>query len=333
MTVPDHNFTKLPGDVASNKAAPIPSVSEQRRRHQPLLSKAPTLLLVLGVVSLIGSLGYSIANNTIYRAPRAATENLQPASTRPVDLATLELTKTFTSIPRRYKGQEIPANLASEGLRAYPEMSENERQAYVINRIVLYYTLKDILDQHNIPYRKIEGDLTFTAIENVLDNMKGEFDFNLVHRANFAFVKAYFSAFDNDYRARAAFGDKLQEKALEKITYYHKKMKENPTRYQDVLDEANSDPELILLNNGESNLMLWGYFADQNNVPEQEYFIFDEEFDDILFKQLSVNQVSDIMTLNSMAPYMYVFAYPIKIERKQYQSFRDVIKEKAPLFD
>ncbi|MCX7996494.1 MAG: hypothetical protein N2691_01895 [Patescibacteria group bacterium] len=331
MSAPDSNFTHLPPGVAHDSRSPVLSVNEQRKRSRKPLTALSNLVIVLGIVSLIGSLAYAITGRQNTTATRAATDPLVAASVQQVPLSTLELTRGFSTIPVSYKGTPIPSNLAEEGRKLYPDMSEDQRTAYIINRIVLYYLLKDVLDENGIEYRKIEGDVTFAAIENSLPNMKSQFDFNLLHRADYVFLKVYFVAFDNDYRAREKFGPNLQEKALAVISSYRDKLAANPANYQEILDEANADQDVILLTNGEMNIHVRGYFADLNNVPAQDYYIYDEEFDQLLFS-LPVNQVSEVLTLNSTSPYMYIVVYPTRIEKKKYLSIKDVIAERMSQF-
>jgi len=131
-------------------------------------AKLASLSILFSLVFVIGSIAY-IVNNRQQTQTRASIDNLYGPST--VSQDDKALTSTITLYPKRYKGRPIPANLVTEANRTYVAISEEERQAYIINRIILYYVYTDVLSMNNIPYTRAAAPLTFEGIEQSLPEL------------------------------------------------------------------------------------------------------------------------------------------------------------------
>jgi hypothetical protein len=201
--------------------------------------------------------------------------------------------------------------LATAGINSYPT-------SYNGKPIVLYYALTDALKQKSIETNP--SDFDFNAINQSVKSLKKAAREKIISQADYVYIKANFSYIS---------GSEMQAKTL--IDKYHDMLAADPNKYQEVLKEANSDLGLRDLNHGEQNDYVFNYVDDDNDVTEQSNFIFDPDFDAVLFS-LPQGQVSDVITLNSLSPYMYVVVYPIRIEKKDYQKLSDIVKQKLPSF-
>ncbi len=316
----EHHYTDLPPSVVH---PPKPDMSDSFARFV-------NIFLVLGVVVFVASLAFAITRTPETTGSRASTDTLDPSQLAEMPESTAFLTKTIENYPRSYNGVTIPASLYTEADRKLFTVQEDRRKKYIINRVTLYYVMRDVLKAHEVNFTDPGESPSFEQLENSLPAMKQAVDQNLLSIADFALVKAYSLTFRNDDRARAKFGEDLRPKARELIEKYRSQMEANPSDLETVVNAANRDADLQLLTNGETVEYFKDYFADLNNVPEQDNYIYDEEFDDILFS-LTPNQVSPVLTLNSQAEYLYFVVYPTRIEKKEYQSLKDIVAEKLSL--
>jgi hypothetical protein len=339
MTGPgSHNYTDLPPTnptpsgayVVNNNPPPGPSYNDPANKKKMDLGRLSNLVLLVGVIALVGSLAFAITQTQQITGNRAATYTLEPSKLANITESTAFMTRTVTQFPKSYNSKPIPQTILNDANVTYFTVDTAKRNRYIINRVVLYYIMRDALKESDISFTDPGESPTFTQIEEALPTMKQTLDSNLLSTADFAFVKAYFTTFNNEDIARAKFGQNLEPKARELVEKYRQQFVNNPSNLEQVVSTANSDLELQLLTNAEKAMYFKGYFADLNNVPEQDNYIYDEEFDDILFT-LPVNQASQIFSLNGISPYMYIVVYPTKIDIKKYKSLKDIVAQKFPL--
>lgn len=337
MTGPgSHNYTDLPADSSTpsgahfvnNNPPPGPSYNDPSNKKKMDMGRLSNLVLLVGVIALVGSLAFAITRTQQTTGSRASTDTLEPSKLANITESTAFMTRTVTSFPKSYNNKPIPQTIYNEANVTYFTVDTEKRNRYIINRVTLYYIMRDALKENNVSFTDPGETPTFTQIEEALPAMKQTLDSNLLSTADFAFVKAYFTSFNNDAAARAKFGANLEPKARELVEKYGQQF--NGNNLEQIVENANNDPELQLLTNAEKAMYFKGYFADLNNVPEQDNYIYDEEFDDIIFT-LPVNQASPLIGLNSLSPYMYIIIYPTKIDIKKYKSLKDIVAQKLPL--
>jgi hypothetical protein len=337
MAPPDvSNFTLIPESGTSSDshytALPVNGAGSGRPNgKKPLdLSKLSNLVLGLGVLAVAGSIGFVVSQTTTSTNTRANFDSSlvtssQVGGVQPGRIAAL--TTNQDRYPTTYKEKAIDAKFAQQGEEKYKDLPDAERRAKVTNVLILYYAFADIIAENGM--EAIGSDTSFDTMEQAVGSMYVEVRGKLVHQADYAYIKA-----DMIPAAIAAEGETQRDNAalaLEKIQQYRTRLQANPSGYQAVLDEANTDPVLSLLNNYERNEYVTNYVDDDNNVLGHYPLIFDEEFDDKLFT-LQQGQVSEIIVLNSLNPYRYVVVYPTRIEKKKYQSIEDAVKERLSLF-
>ncbi len=326
----EHHYTDLPSSVGHTSQTLAQSESANPPHNNNSFGKFANILLVFGVVLFVASLAFAITRTPETTGSQASTDTLDPSQLADMPESTAFLTKVVENYPRSYNGVAIPSSLYTQADRALFTVQEEKRKKYIINRVTLYYVMRDVLNANSITFSDPGEAPSFQELENALPAMKQAVDQNLLSIADFAIVKAYSLTFRNDDKARAKFGEDLRPKAQELVEKYRSQMESNPSELDSIVEAANKDADLQLLTNGEQVEYFRNYFADLNNVPEQDNYIYDEEFDDILFS-LTPNQVSPVLTLNSQAEYLYFVIYPTRIDIKQYQSLKDIIAEKLSL--
>jgi hypothetical protein len=323
----DHNYTNLPSGVSNPSSARIlsanevPGASQQSEKKPRDLAKLSNLTLLVGVMVFVGSIAFAIQRSTSGLNSRADTNAALVADKLGAEAVLnrdLLATAGINSYPTSYNGKPIKKELISQGEEFYRKYSPEDRKKYVINLIVLYYALTDALKQKSIETNP--SDFDFNAINQSVKSLKKAAREKIISQADYVYIKANFSYIS---------GSEMQAKTL--IDKYHDMLAADPNKYQEVLKEANSDLGLRDLNHGEQNDYVFNYVDDDNDVTEQSNFIFDPDFDAVLFS-LPQGQVSDVITLNSLSPYMYVVVYPIRIEKKDYQKLSDIVKQKLPSF-
>lgn len=323
----DHNYTNLPSGVNNPSSARILSANEslgasqQGVKPKRNLAKLSNLSLVVGIMVFVGSIAFAIQRSTNNLNSRADTNAALVADSQGAEAVLnrdLLTTVDVTSYPTTYNGKPIKKELISQGEEFYKAYSPELKKKYVINRIVLYYALSDVLKQKNIETNP--SDFDFNAVNQSVKSLKKAVRDNLLSKADYVYIKADFTHIS---------GSQMQAKML--IDKYHDMLAANPSNYQAVLKDANADLGLRNLNHGEQNDFVYDYVDDDNDVSEQTNFVFDQDFDNVLFN-LPVNEVSPVITLNSLNPYLYIVIYPTRIEKKQYQKTADIVKEKLPLF-
>jgi len=328
----EHRYTNLPSSVNNSSHGGNYPPYNNKYSKTSQFGRFANILLIVGIITFVSSLAFAITRTPETTGSQASTDTLDPSGLADMPVSTAFLTRSIEDFPRTYNGITISSALYADANRKLFTVLEDKKKKYIINRVSLYYVMRDVLKTNGIVFTDTGESPTFDQIETALPGMKQTVDKNLVSTADFALVKAYTLTFRNDDKARATFGEDLKPKAIELIEKYRDQMEANPSNLQSVVDAANTDPELQLLTNGEKVEYFKDYFADLNNVPEQDNYIYDEEFDEILFK-LQPNQVSPVLSLNSQNEYLIFAVYPTRIEKKKYQSLKDIIAEKLSLFE
>lgn len=126
-------------------------------------AKLASLSILFAIMVVFGSIAVVSNNKPQTSSTRASSENLYgPGSISAQDKA---LTNAVTDYPKTYKGRPIPENLVTEAEKKYIAVPLNDRKAYIINRIVLYYIFDDVLTTNSIAHAKITPPVTFDSIE------------------------------------------------------------------------------------------------------------------------------------------------------------------------
>lgn len=131
-------------------------------------AKLASLSILFAIMVVFGSVAY-VSNNRQTSSTRASSENLYGPST--ISAEEKSLTSSVTEYPKTYKGRPIPDNIMLEGTQKYIAISEAERKAYIINRIVLYYIYDDVLSTNSIAHTKVNPPITFENLEAAVPSL------------------------------------------------------------------------------------------------------------------------------------------------------------------
>ncbi|MFW5703441.1 MAG: hypothetical protein ACOCXQ_01265 [Patescibacteria group bacterium] len=313
----DNNYTGLPGHLKKRI----------KKRRSWSIQQISNLSLVVAIVVFVGSITFAIQQAQTSVNTRASTDDLGVGIAGPgnVNETIRDLTLHYESYPTAFNNEPIPQSVISEAEEIYADSNATTRQQYITNRLILYYAFKDVAEKHNLQFAPT-SPVTFTGIEKDVPILLSLVKENLISTADFAFIKAYFNSFPNKTFAQQRLGINLRPTAERKIEYYKERLETYPEDYLLIIEEANNDEELQLLNNFEPHTYVEGYTADQNNIPSQEFLIFDEEFDTFIFN-LKPNNVSNMLLLNSANPYLYIVVYPTDISLKEYNSYKEILAQ------
>lgn len=339
----DHNYTNLPSGVNNPSSARILSANEtpgaaQQAAKQPRdLAKLSNLSLLVGIMVFVGSIAFAIQRSQTGTNARAGTnEDLQQAAScfGPQCLLKRDyiITDTFTSLPKKFDGKDIPASIMEDAKKAYPNANAEALNRYVINRVVLYYIITSELKKKNISFPAVSEN--WTSIERNFSGLKKLGIDNLVSTADYDYIQIHFADQLNIVQLKDQYGDEetIRTKAEELAKQYQEKAKANPSNFLSVIHEAKIDPVVSDFNNYDlAGFQVKDYYSDLNDVPDQSEYLFDKDFDAIL-NSLPQGQVSDVITLNKEVPYMYVIVYPRKIAKKDYQSFKEMVTKYSSSF-
>lgn len=127
------------------------------------VAKLASLTGLFALMLVVGGLTFVVNNRSQTTGTRASIE--VPSGPAAISAEDKALTTSVTEYPVKYKDRPIPANLMSEGNSKYISIAEEERKAYVINRIVLFYIYSDVLSTNNVSFTRPSQPLTFTGIE------------------------------------------------------------------------------------------------------------------------------------------------------------------------
>lgn len=301
----------------------------QNKPKKTNYSKLINLFLLFSFIVFVGAITFAIQRTTTSTNTRASSDGIpkevkSSSSHLPITDAEYSYTREFTKVPKQFKGEKIPDVYLSDALKMYDKVPKEEVEKYVANRVILYYSIKQALQDTNISFTET-SNAGFWHIEQRVPELRALARKNILSKADFALIKAQYRANTNQEEVNVSFGSDAEVIAKQKIEEYQKKISENPTKYEVILHEANTDEQMIILNNKEKNTVFYNYTSDDNDIPIQENYIFDPEFDDILFSQ-TPGQTSPVLQLNSQVPYIYFVIYPIKIEEKKYRSTLDIVQ-------
>lgn len=158
------------------------------------------------------------------------------------------------------------------------------------------------------------------SMENTIRN-------NVISKADFSYIQARYRILNNLDDLKQKYGD-LDERAKAVIGRYEQLFVDPNYTVEQIMDVSNKDEELMALTNGEQNQTVTNYDGDSNIV------VLDPTFPDFVFSQKE-NQVSDLHTLvtHDGQTYGYMIIYPTRIEKRQYSSIAQIIKEFSPNFN
>lgn len=157
-----------PSNRDYRKSFEYDSANSQQRQGLSHAAKLASLSVVFSFMVVIGSLAIVINNRTQSVNTRADT-TLEKLPT--IAKEELVLTGQITQFPLRYKGRTIPKELYEQANIKYINFPDDERRAYIINRVVLYYIYDDILSTNNVPFQRASHPLTFEGLEAALPGM------------------------------------------------------------------------------------------------------------------------------------------------------------------
>lgn len=340
----DHNYTNLPSGVNNPSSARIlsanetPGASQQGEKPKRDLAKLSNLSLLVGIMVFVGSIAFAIQRSQTSTNTRAGTnEDLQQAAScfGPQCLLKRDyaITDTFTTMPKTFEGKTIPTSIMDDAKKAYPNANAEALNRYVINRVVMYYLITSELKKKNISYPAVQEN--WSSIERSFSRLKKLAIDNLVSTADYDYIQIRFAGQLNIAQLNDQYGDEdaIRTKAEELAKKYQEKAKSNPSSFVSVMQEAKIDPVVSDFNNYDlAGYRVKDYYADLNDVADQSEYIFDNDFDPILFN-LQQGQVSDIITLNKEAPYVYIIVYPTKIVKRDYQSFKELVTKYSSQFN
>jgi hypothetical protein len=339
----DHNYTNLPSGVNNPSSARIlsanetPGASQQGEKPKRDLAKLSNLSLLVGIMVFVGSIAFAIQRSQTSTNTRAGTnEDLQQASScfGPQCLLKRDyiVTDTFTAMPKTFAGKEIPASIMEDAKKAYPNANAEALNRYVTNRVVMYYIVTSELKKKNVSFPAVAEN--WNAIERNFSRIKKLGIDNLVSTADYDYIQIHFANQLNVAQLTDQYGDSeaIRAKAEELAKKYQEKAQSNPAAFVSVIHEAKIDPVVNDFNNYDlAGYQVKDYYSDLNDVPDQSEYLFDKDFDAILYN-LPQGQVSDVITLNKEVPYMYIIVYPKKIAKKDYQSFKELITKYSSQF-
>lgn len=291
-------------------------------------NKLINIFLLFSFIVFVGAITFAIQRTTTSTNTRASSDGLptevKSGSILPIAAEELSYTQGFSKVPKQFKGEEVPAVYLEDALKMYSQLPKEEVERYAANRVIMYYSLKQALQDTNISFTET-ANAGFWDIEQRVKELQTTVRKNILSVADYALLKAQYRANANLEEVKAAFGSDAEPVARQKIEEYQKKLAEDPSNFEVILHQANTDEQMMILNNKEKNKVFRGYTADNNDIPIQENYIFDAEFDDILFSQVA-GQTSPVLQLNSQVPYVYFVIYPIKIEEKKYRSSSEIVQ-------
>lgn len=341
----DHNYTNLPSGVSTPSSARILSANEvsgssqQSERRYRNLGGLANLSLLVGIMVFVGSIAFAIQRSQTGTNTRASTnDDLKQASScfGPQCLLKRDyiITDTFTTMPKKFEGKDIPASILEDAKKEYPDANPEALNRYVINRVVFYYMVTSALKKKGISYPEGLDSPYWSSIEQNFAAIKKLGIDNLVTTADYDYLQIHFANQLNSEQLHEQYGDdrKIRAKAEELATQYQEKAKANPSNFMSIVQEAKIDPVVSDFNNYDlAGYEVKDYYSDLNDVPDQSEYLFDKDFDSILFN-LTPGQVTDIITLNKESPYMYVIVYPSKITHKDYKSFKELVTKYSSSF-
>lgn len=290
-------------------------------------NKLTNIFLLFSFIVFVGAITFAIQRTTTSTNTRASSDGLPKevadrGTLPPLSDTEYSYTREILKAPKQFKGEAVPDDYLQQALTMYNKSPKEEVERYVANRLVLYYSMKQALKDTNIAYQE-PANQNFYNIEERIGELRTLMKKNILSVADFALIKAQFRNNDNFSEVEAVFGSSAEQVAKEKIDEYAAKM--TAQNYEAIAEEANLDEQLQILNDKEKNKVFYGYTDDDNDSPVQETYIFDEEFDEILFS-LQPGQPSQVYQLNSLVPYVYFVVYPIRIEEKKYRSTDEIVQ-------
>lgn len=271
-------------------------------------------LIIIALVVLIILAGISILLlNTSKKSSITATPSPSPSP-----IATVP----NTTFPKSYGTTPIPKTLFTQ-IKA---TTNNENES-VNEYIKKYYIFKDVLTENKITFPTTDEN-SLDAISKATPILYQLVVDNLVSKYDFAYIKARFRLYPTDDIEVQVNKDvpNLQAKAKELIEKYRTKFSSNIVNIQQIVNEANNDPELTQINIDDKNEFI------RNYTPAQNLFYTDPNFSAFVYAQKR-GQVSPIYELKQdNKAYAYIIIYPASITVKKYNSVDEIVKLKSPNF-
>ena len=267
-------------------------------------------VVILLILTLIIS---SVSTGKTFPTPTGTQANLENPQAQ------------IAQLPTSFHGEPIPTGFFTQARAEYARVPTTQTHAYILTTIKNYYSYRDVLQENKLLLPPLPTD--FKTLETQVPQLKGRVEANLLSIADFAYIKARYRYHPHESFVKYRLGDDLQARAKTKIDFYRNLFAQSHSQPEDIVKQANTDDELMLLNNAEQNEYRIGY------TTAAGLFFTDQHFHDFLFKQ-KPGVVSEIYTLRSgdNSDYAYLIVYPTNVTVKQYRTVAEVVESKASLF-
>ena len=280
------------------------------------------LFLFVSITCCIVSFGYSVQKNIFQKNSKASTD------TQSIAPIYNSITKVVTKLPIAYKGIEIPPNIIDEAKKEFPNIDKSERdKTYLIDKISRYYIYADALKEagENVSYVN-----SFEDLKKQVFVLEYKVDKLLVKNMTFAYVLAQTvgPTIEHSNLVRQKYTDQnaINQKAIEILEKYRKKLIDNPNDYENILEEALKDEDLMFLNANNKNSI-----SVRNNYRINDLlFPFEKDrINNLIFTQ-KLNIVSEVLPINNKSGNDSIIGYmiimPISIVEAKNKSINDLVK-------
>ncbi|MEI6532690.1 MAG: hypothetical protein WCO06_02530 [Candidatus Roizmanbacteria bacterium] len=224
----------------------------------------------------------------------------------------------YKKLPKSFKGTPIPTSIYDRAYNKWWQIEDKKKETYVTDTIKKYYTYREILKSNNVPISQYPENPTFDEIEADWYKMQQYAQKELVSSTDFLYIIARYQGSSTRNEASAKFGD-LKIKAKELIEKYRTLLDKPAVNVYYVMNLANTDKDLILINNNWKSEYIKNYTADQKK------FYTDTGFHSFLFSQ-EENKVSKIYEIEDEKPFgkfAYLIIYPTRINNRVYMTLEE----------
>lgn len=296
-------------------------------------SNIPNIFLMVAVLTFSISFAYSI--NKTQTSTNTRASGIQTTNFAKLSMATAAFNQahTRTTYPTKYNNESIPSSIFTEGEQKYSDVSDkNLVKKYLIQTVAKYYIYSDILQQKSLITPNSQP-VTLALVEEKVPELEKLVRKNAISNIDFVYIKAWqdFEKHDTKNTIQSKFGPQAKEKAIEKLNEYKSKL-ESGENIDTVLEQANNDADLAILNNNENNRKILEYIRDDNFVRnKQNLKIQDNNFNNFLFEQ-SEGKVSEVYEIgDTNKKVMAIIVYPLRKADQDFASINELIQSKLTL--
>ncbi len=227
-----------------------------------------------------------------------------------------------------YKTTPIPEKIYTDGDQAYEGKPQEDIDLYVDTFVTKYYTYKDVLLEHNIPISPEPETMSLGYVVETVPQLEQQIEDNLVSTADFAYIKAKYRLSPSLSQAEKKFPD-LKAGAMSMINQFRERFLVDNPDVEDIVNLANEDYNLQLLNYRDINEVVYDYRSD-----ERYLFYTDPGFNEFLFEQEEgvVSEPYELMHEDGEG-YAYVIVYPMEINKRTYISLPEALGDRNSSFE